>query len=296
MRTRTENNSAADKENSHGTASRRNKKNRRTSAPAPLGTHADTAGTGDEQVRELQAQLRSMQSALDRSHEAERAAEARAAAAEQHTAAPLPSDVRTGSVGRPNNIACVKMEELQQHLGFDDIQWNALRTCVRDALSAARLDLNTKWKAQAPAKLSMAYNAIEEEFPQLRRFPGQWGVDRIAKQCWSNRRSYRSCVGNQTTYRGRRAAARRATGSELPPHPCRRIHRRSTSRSDSDSRNSTPVAGPSHDDLLTFSDYGNDNEDGNNGDEEDLGDSTPNGKKRAAPAGESDNRKRQRRQ
>jgi hypothetical protein len=35
--------------------------------------------------------------------------------------------VRTGSVGRPNNIASVKMEELQQHLGFDDIQWNALR-------------------------------------------------------------------------------------------------------------------------------------------------------------------------
>jgi hypothetical protein len=60
-----------------------------------------------------------MQSALDRSHEAERAAEARAAAAEQHTAAPLPSDVRTGSVGRPNNIASVKMEELQQHLGLD---------------------------------------------------------------------------------------------------------------------------------------------------------------------------------
>ncbi|KAJ7308739.1 hypothetical protein DFH08DRAFT_1050589 [Mycena albidolilacea] len=166
MRTRTKNNSAANKENSYGTASRRNKKNGRTSAPAPLGTHADTAGTGDEQVRELQAQLCSMQSALDRSHEAERAAAARAAATKQHTAAPLPSDVRTSSVGRPNNIAGVKMEELQQHLGFDDMQWNALRTCVHDALSAARLNLNTKWKAQAPAKLSMAYNAIEEEFPQ----------------------------------------------------------------------------------------------------------------------------------
>jgi hypothetical protein len=86
------------------------------------------------------------------------------------------------------------------------------------------------------------------------------------------------------------------TGSESPPHPRCRIHRHSTSRSDSDSRNSTPVAGPSHDDLLTFSDDGNDNEDGSNGDEEDLEDSTPKGKKRAAPAGESNNRKRQRRQ
>ncbi|KAJ7795641.1 hypothetical protein B0H14DRAFT_3495655 [Mycena olivaceomarginata] len=71
MRTRTKNNSAANKKNSHGTASCRNKKNGRTSVPAPLGTHADAAGTGDEQVRELQAQLRSLQPALDRSHEAE---------------------------------------------------------------------------------------------------------------------------------------------------------------------------------------------------------------------------------
>ncbi|KAJ7842930.1 hypothetical protein B0H14DRAFT_2585978 [Mycena olivaceomarginata] len=139
MRIKTENNSAANKKNSHSTASHRNKKNGRTSAPAPLGTHADTAGMGDEQVRKLQA------------------AEARAAA-EQHTAASLLSDVRTGSVGHPNNIGSVKMEELQQHLRFDDVQWNALQTCVRDTLSAAHLDLNAKWKAQAPRKLSMAYN------------------------------------------------------------------------------------------------------------------------------------------
>ncbi|KAJ7348427.1 hypothetical protein DFH08DRAFT_865958 [Mycena albidolilacea] len=266
MRTRTENNSAADKKNSHSTASRCNKKNGCTSAPAPLGTHADTAGTGDEQVHELQVilQLRSMQSALDRSHEAERAAEARSAATVQHTAAPLPSDVWTGSVGCPNNIA-------SQHLGFDDMQWNALWTCVCDALSAARLDLSTKWKAQAPAKLSMVYNA-----------------------------SYRSCVGNQTTYCGRRTAACRTTGSDaaglksrvrvaaasMLPHPCCRIHHRSTSHSDSDSCKSMPVAGLSHDNLLTFSDDGNDNEDRKDGDEEDLEDSNPKGKKHAAPAAE----------
>jgi hypothetical protein len=34
------------------------------------------------------------------------------------------------------------------------------QTCVCDMLSAARLNLNTKWKAQAPAKPSMAYNAV----------------------------------------------------------------------------------------------------------------------------------------
>ncbi|KAJ7810626.1 hypothetical protein B0H14DRAFT_3480402 [Mycena olivaceomarginata] len=262
MRMRTENNSAADKENSHGTASRRNKKNGRTSAPAPLGTHADTAGTGDEQVHELQAQLRSMQSALDRSHEAERAA----AAAEQHTAAPLPSDVWTGSVGRPNNIASVKMEELQQHLGFDNMLIHR-QTCVCDALSAARLNLNTKWKAQAPEKLMLEQPPV---IPELCREP-----DNISWSSCSGPSCYRQQVATSFTL----------------PHPLSPYI-----SPDSDSRNSTPVAGPSHDDLLTFSDDGNDNKDGNNGDEEDLEDSTPKGKKRAAPAGESDNKKWQRRQ
>jgi hypothetical protein len=98
------------------------------------------------------------------------------------------------------------------------------------------------------------------------------------------------------TYCGHRAAACCATGSKSLPHPYHHIHHCSTSRSDSDSRNSKPIAGLSHDNLLTFSDDGNDNENGNDGDEEDLEDSNPQGKKRAAPAGESDNRKQQRRQ
>ncbi|KAJ7689896.1 hypothetical protein B0H14DRAFT_2652596 [Mycena olivaceomarginata] len=143
------------------------------------------------------------------------------------------------------------------------------QTCMRDAWSAARLDLNTTWKAQAPA--NSVWLTMRGGSHNSAASPGQWGVDRIAKQCWSNHRSYRSGPS--------------ATGSELPPHPRCHIHCRSTSRSDSDSCNSTPVA-----------DHGNDNEDRNDGDEEDLEDSTLNGKKRAAPVGESDNRKQQRRQ
>jgi len=184
-----------------------------------------------DQVRRLQAELRNMQAERDRAREAQQAAELRAETASRDRPA-AGGDVHAGSVAQPNNLANIKMDDLQQQLGFDSEQWNALRTAVRDALSAACLDPNAKWKAQAPGKLSAAYNAVEEDFPQLRRFANQWAVVRIAKQCWSNRRSYCRRVGNESTYRGRRAAARRTTRDVSPPDPSpshhRRIHCRST--------------------------------------------------------------------
>jgi hypothetical protein len=51
---------------------------------------------------------------------------------------------------------------------------------------------------------------IEEAFPETRRFKGQWAIDRTVKQFWDNHKTYRSCVNNELTYRGRQVAARRA--------------------------------------------------------------------------------------
>ncbi|KAJ7210892.1 hypothetical protein GGX14DRAFT_394512 [Mycena pura] len=59
------------------------------------------------------------------------------------------------------------------------------------------------------------YNAVEEKFPALRRCEGQWGVDRLAKQAWFNRKSYHSTT------------APRNSATPLQPH-CSpsRLHRR----------------------------------------------------------------------
>ncbi|KAJ7348165.1 hypothetical protein DFH08DRAFT_1080268 [Mycena albidolilacea] len=295
MSTTTRKNSSAPNK-STGSTSRRTKQKNHTSARTPLGTHDENVpkSVRQGQLHELQAQVRRMQSELDRAHAAEQAAVAHAAAAE-NPAPPQPSDAPAGSIPRPNNMSNVKMEDLQQQLGFDTAQWNVLRTCVCDALSAACLDREAKWKAQPPGKLSMAYNAIEEDFPQLRRFSGQWAVHRIAQQSWSNHRSYRSCVGNESTYRGRKAAARRINhdGSASPHIPS---HRRRSSHS----RTPTPIAGPSHsDDLLAFSDNENGDAAASNDDDDDDREDTedpedPKGKKRAVPDGDEESRKRQR--
>ncbi|KAJ6507027.1 hypothetical protein C8R45DRAFT_1176684 [Mycena sanguinolenta] len=152
---------------------------------------------------------------------------------------------QTNTIARPSNTSKVKMTELQDMLDIDDLTWNAIHTCTRDALSAAHPDYERNWKAQKPEKFARVYNAIEEKFLVLRHCEGQWGIDLIVKQTWGNRNRYQHCVRDPSTYHGRRAAARRdrrlRSGS-----PTRTPSRRSLppqSRAHSPRR--SPSAGPS---------------------------------------------------
>ncbi|KAF8188157.1 hypothetical protein K438DRAFT_1833925 [Mycena galopus ATCC 62051] len=137
-----------------------------------------------------------------------------AALCAEHQRAPVPrrefNTAADESIPHPSNAAKVKMEALREMLDIEKMDWNTIHTATRDALTAAQLDMERNWKAQKPSKLAMAYNAVEEKFPVLRQCEGQWGVDRIAKQTLSNRKSYQSCVRNPVTYCGRRAPCRRA--------------------------------------------------------------------------------------
>ncbi|KAJ7138697.1 hypothetical protein C8R43DRAFT_1131874 [Mycena crocata] len=137
-------------------------------------------------IRELEAQIRQLRDAQ-----------------------PPPREPEIRSIARPKRVSDVTMAEICDELGFEKDKWIDLRSCTRDCLSAARLNTKLNWKAQDPTKLGMAYNAIEQDFPELRRFEGKWGVERIAKDTWDNRKSYKSCSRNPSTYVGRRAAARR---------------------------------------------------------------------------------------
>ncbi|KAJ7244672.1 hypothetical protein C8J57DRAFT_1680502 [Mycena rebaudengoi] len=173
-------------------------------------------------VARLEAELEAMKEQRDRADAALRAESQRAPVPRrEHNAA------ADESIPRPPNAAKVKMEALREMLNIEKMEWNAIRTATREALTAAQLDMERNWKAQKPSKLAMAYNTVEEKFPILRQCEGQWGVDRIAKQTLSNRKSYQSCISNPATYRGRRAAARhtaarrgaatRRTPSHTPP-------------------------------------------------------------------------------
>ncbi|KAF7347011.1 hypothetical protein MVEN_01454200 [Mycena venus] len=127
------------------------------------------------------------------------------------------------SIDRPKNASKISMRVIREELGYDKTRWNSFRSYCRDAATSARLNWDGNWKSQRSEKLSMAYNAIEEAFPETRRFQGQWAIDRTVKQCWDNRKNYRNCVKNEKTYRGKEAAARRArrapsTGTSPSPH------------------------------------------------------------------------------
>ncbi|KAJ7882541.1 hypothetical protein B0H14DRAFT_3433342 [Mycena olivaceomarginata] len=59
-------------------------------------------------------------------------------------------------------------------------------TC-RPTATSTRLNWGENWKSQWSDKLSKAYNAIEEAFPETRRFKGQWAINRTAS-CHPTRR------------------------------------------------------------------------------------------------------------
>ncbi|KAF8173006.1 hypothetical protein K438DRAFT_1847436 [Mycena galopus ATCC 62051] len=143
------------------------------------------------------------------------------------------------------------MKEIRTNLGYDRKRWSALRACIRDCLRAARLNWDSNWKSQSTTKLGYAFNAIEDDFPELRRFEGQWAVNRITKDVWDNHKTYINCADNPSTYIGRRAAQRRASDgtagngtesqrrSSVTPTP----PPRNSSAPDTHSRSPTP--GPS---------------------------------------------------
>ncbi|KAJ7799412.1 hypothetical protein B0H14DRAFT_2617073 [Mycena olivaceomarginata] len=149
-------------------------------------------------------------------------------------ARPQPSEeARHGPrIRYPQNVSKVTMVQLRKVLGMSKSRWNNLRTAIRYALAAARLDKGRAWKAQDKDRLLAARNIVKEDFPEMKRFVGDWGFDRIAQEAFSGRKSYRKCVDNPNTYRGRTTAARRASRRRRSPSPSSR-------------RTLSPVAGPS---------------------------------------------------
>ncbi|KAJ7824185.1 hypothetical protein B0H14DRAFT_2597421 [Mycena olivaceomarginata] len=111
------------------------------------------------------------------------------------------------SIDRPRRALKVSMRQIRQDLG-PTVMMPQRPTC---------LNWGENWKSQQSDKLSKAYNAIEEAFPETRRFKGQWAIDRTVKQFRDNHKTYWSCVNNESTYRGRQVAARRAACAATSP-------------------------------------------------------------------------------
>jgi len=133
------------------------------------------------------------------------------------------------------------MKEIQNLLGprVDKLTWNAIRTFVRHRLRAAGLRWDLGWKAQDTYLLGIACRAINDEFPELKRFDVSWATYRIMKECWDNMKIYPTHVSNPETYIGRKAAERQRQHTPPPPGP--------SSQTPRPSHRATPLrtAGPS---------------------------------------------------
>lgn len=101
-------------------------------------------------------------------------------------------------------------------------------------MAGVRIDWGSDWKGQQNRKLAKLFDAVsppshtrchesttspqvEEAEPSLRCFQNQWAVEYLAKEVFTNRKTYTSCRDNPTTYRGRRR--RRETHSRSPDEP-----------------------------------------------------------------------------
>ncbi|KAK7028640.1 hypothetical protein R3P38DRAFT_3190257 [Favolaschia claudopus] len=188
----------------------------------------------------------------------------------RHQQTQQPSTVPLDSpdiIPRPINASTVKMAELREELGCTKSRWNALRSSVRYALAAARLDWNKSWKAQDPKKKVKALNVVFADFPETKRFENGWGVMRLAQEAWSNRKSYGRCVDDPNTYRGRttierRRRRRRSVSPREPDEPPRSSHSPTPGPSSASVRRPRSSSDDEEDDdLLNFSgDHDDDNE------------------------------------
>ncbi|KAJ7256668.1 hypothetical protein C8J57DRAFT_1472945 [Mycena rebaudengoi] len=249
-------NKTSRREKENGSRSQAKRKAGSTTGREPLRSRNDGADDAAARIRELEAQVRQTEAKLQ---------ETEARLREGDPALPPPPP-RADTLPRPKRVSEVTMAEIQDELGFDKLKWIDLRSYTRDCLSAARLNPKLNWKAQDPSKLGMAYNAIEADFPQLRRFEGKWGVERITKDTWDNRKSYKKCRDNPATYVARRIASRRESRRRRssPPTSPRLSPRNSSPPRSHSPRNQSP--GPSQprprphrrriesDDDLQFSD------------------------------------------
>ncbi|KAF8874340.1 hypothetical protein BD779DRAFT_1678771 [Infundibulicybe gibba] len=164
-------------------------------------TTVEQAGDSDE-VQQLKALLHTAQ--------AERAAAEQElstiqAQLERHDAST--SSVDDGSIPRPSRINSVTIALLRQHMDLEGpehkIEWDRMRSVIRDFLRAGRVEWTLRWKDQPARRLAKIYDAIEDELPVLRRFRGSWATEYLSRSAFSNHKTYETCKDDGLKYRGK---------------------------------------------------------------------------------------------
>ncbi|KAJ7923995.1 hypothetical protein B0H13DRAFT_1864459 [Mycena leptocephala] len=75
-----------------------------------------------------------------------------------------------------------------------DKKWNEIRGTVRRFIDAGMLDLTVGWKEQESRRFMKVYDA---------RFRGQWVAQFLVHGCFGGRKTYKTCINKEGTYRAR---------------------------------------------------------------------------------------------
>ncbi|KAJ7488651.1 hypothetical protein B0H11DRAFT_2012458 [Mycena galericulata] len=149
------------------------------------------------------AQVRELRAALARARGERKAAEARARTHRSHRTQG-PED---RSIARPRNMAKVTINDIRNELDLagaeNDQQWADIRGDVRRFMDAGMLDLKLGWKEQDNRRLGKVYNAIEDAYPELRRFRAQWATTFLVHESFGAQRTYKNCKGKDGSFRMR---------------------------------------------------------------------------------------------
>ncbi|KAJ7635532.1 hypothetical protein DFH06DRAFT_675873 [Mycena polygramma] len=100
------------------------------------------------------------------------------------------------SVKRPRNMAKVTIDSIRHALDLagddNDQHWTDIRGDVRRFMDAGMIDTKRGWKEQDNRRLGKVYTAIEDAYPELRRFDAQWGTMFLVHESFGSRRTYKN--------------------------------------------------------------------------------------------------------
>ncbi|KAJ7879466.1 hypothetical protein B0H13DRAFT_2346053 [Mycena leptocephala] len=146
--------------------------------------------------------------------------------------------------------------DIRSYLGLaatkHDKKWNEIRGTVRRFIDAGMLDLTVGWKEQESRRFMKVYDA--DAHCELKRFRGQWVAQFLIHGCFGGRKTYKTCINKEGTYRAR---AREGCTSRLErellmirdsddenPFPTFHKGKGTGPRAPSHSPNSSPLSSP----------------------------------------------------
>ncbi|KAG8868504.1 hypothetical protein FRB98_003497 [Tulasnella sp. 332] len=122
------------------------------------------------------------------------------------------------TVQKPKKMSTVTVSSIHQEMDLsgkeNDNEWQTVRNCIRDCMSAGCIEWDLRWSEQSATKLSKIFDAIEFSKPCLHQFRNHWATEHLTKEAIHAHKSYITCKTNVKSYCGKLHVARKCLQEE----------------------------------------------------------------------------------